>query len=146
MEIRIEAKLPELTDDAIKKTLEAGTAILNPEIKRSLEEAIARTPKHYSKQGKLLKRSQRTGGLVKSQRVSPISKTKRDENFIKKVYFTGKNAKGIRYGAIAGIKEYGVKKGRTQAPSDFMKNAVNAKRTRVEEVMKQTLEQELHKQ
>ncbi len=140
---------PEIVFDevAIKKAIKAGRAILEPEVKKNLEESIKQTPKHYGKRtGKLLRRSERTGGLVASQRTSRLSKPKNSESFSQKIYFSGKDAHGVRYGAIAAIKEYGVNKGnRTQEPSPFVKTTLRRKKTDAIKAMREILEQELIK-
>jgi hypothetical protein len=83
--------------------------------------------------------------LLASESTSPVFKNNNGAKFVSKVYFKGQNKQGVRYGAIAAFKEYGVRKGRTQEAARFREKAVSSKGNSAIAAMQQVLDEEINK-
>lgn len=124
------SRLGDRTDDIVKKSLEAGGAVVMAKVRGNLQTSIGRGVKYK-------KRS--TGQLAAALGVSP-AKQDRNGNFNVKVGFAEPRRGGVSNAKLANILEYG-KHGQPAKP--FLKPAKSASKAACVAAMKAVFEQEV---
>ena len=96
--------IPDFTATVAPKMIQAGAAVLEPVVKRTLQQTVGN-------QRYLVGKSKSTGSLVESIRVSNTFIRDAGTRFFANVYFIGIDATGKRQGEKAAYLNYGTGKG-----------------------------------
>lgn len=129
--------LSEASDSTCKKAVSEGAMILADEVRKRLNAVLAKDEKNRQKRHRKL-----TGQLQDSLGVTDVKKD-RNGTWNSKVGFDGYDNDGRPLPLIARALESGTSRGQPKRP--FLRPAVNAVKTRVQETMQKVIEDEYKK-